>query len=299
MRTSPIRVSLLCVLLGGSFLPLVAQGWDGATQARGWAKQDKDDSFTFYDPATRTLQTWTRDGGVLGSVSTAKLGEVPERWVMDPRNNAWVIHGTTLTQLDRTGREVTSFRLPAEVGDVCWDPKGLVLSYRSVEPYLEKRDFKGAVVWSFGAKPAKEDGPPPPNRRPVVMDDTGKVLMADGHSLNLALFDGESGRKVGETSLRLASGQAAPALEGTAVERLALALWPGKGVVFAAVKASQVPAPLREPLQGLALARLDLAQSQVEFLPTGLDESHRLIGVLDSDAIFVSPKGGLMLVKVK
>lgn len=299
MRTFPIRVSVLCVLLGWVYLPLAAQGWDAATQARGWAKQDKDDSFTFYDPATRQLQTWSRDGGLMGSLPTAKLDAPPERWVMDPRNNAWVVHGTTLTQLDRAGREVTNYRLPAEVGDVCWDPKGFVLSYRSVEPYLEKRDYKGSLIWSFGAKPAKEDGPPPPNRRPVVMDDSGKVLMADGHTLNLSTFDGESGRKVGETSLRLAGGQPAPSLEGSAAERLALALWPGKGVVFAAVKASQVPAQLRESLQGLALARLDTAQSLVEFVPTGLDESHRLVGILDSDAIFVSPKGGLMLVRVK
>ena len=47
------------------------------------------------------------------------------------------------------------------------------------------------------------------------------------------------------------------------------------------------------------LVRLDLTHSSLEFLPTGLDETHVLVGVLDSDAIFVNPKGGLMLVKVQ
>jgi len=276
-----------------------AQPWDAATQARSWAKQDKDDSFTFYDPAGRMLHTWMRDGGLMGSVPTAKLDEAPERWVMDPRNNAWICRGLNLTQVDRGGRIVVQFKLPAEVGDVCWDLKGLVLSYRTPEPYVEKRDFKGAVLWSFGAKPAKADGPAAQPRRPIVMDDAGNVLMADSNALNLALLDGGTGRKMTETRFLLGDGQPAPALEGNAMERGPLALWPGKGVVFAAVKALQVPAPLRESLQGLALARLDLAQSRLEFLPTGLDESHLLVGVLDGDAVFVNPKGGLMLVKVK
>ena len=164
---------------------------------------------------------------------------------------------------------------------------------------VEKRDFKGTLLWSFGAKPSKGDGPAPQNRRPVVLDDSGNVLMADSNALNLALLDGNSGRKLGETSLLLGPGQPAPALEGYAAERGPLAIWPGKGVVFAAVKAAQVPASLRAALQGLALARLDLAQSRLEFLPTGLDESHILVGVLDSDAVFVNPRGGLMLVRIR
>ncbi len=280
-------------------LAVNAQSWDAASQGRGWAKQDKDDSFTFYDPATRSLRTWMRDGGLMGTLPLTRLDDPPDRWTMDPRNNAWVAHGTTMTQFDRGGRSIVSIKLPAEVGDVCWDAKGFVLSYRAMEPYLEKRDFKGALLWSFGAKPAKGDGPAPQNRRPIAIDDAGKVVMADGHSLNLSILDGETGRKVTETNLLLAGGQPAPALEGSAVDRGPMAIWPGKGVVFAAIKAAQIPSQLREAIQGLALVRLDLVQSRLEFLPTGLDESHYLIGVLDSEAVLVSPNGGLMLVKVK
>ena len=298
MKLLPISISLLCVLAWVSSTPGSAQTWDAAGRATSWAKQDKDDSFTFYDAPGRSLRTWARDGGLMRSISLAKLEGQPERWVVDPRNDAWVAQGTTLTLVDHNGRITTSVKLPAEVGDICWDAKGFVISYRTVEPYLEKRDFKGnEVLWSFGAKPPKREGPAPVNRRPVVSDDSGRVLMADGNSLNLSILDGATGRKVSETRLT-AGGAPAPALEGNAAERGPLVLWPGKGVAFAAVKASQVPAALRGTMQGLALARLDLTRSQLEFLPTGLDESHLLIGVLDSDAVFANPRGGLMLVRI-
>ncbi len=300
MRNCCIRVALLSTLLGLSAVGLSAQTWDAATQARSWAKQDKDDSFTFFDPAAKALQTWTRDGGSLGSLSLARLDEVPVRWLLDPRNYAWVATGATMTLFDKTGRNLASLKLPAEVGDVCWDPKGFVISFRTPEPYLEKRDFKShALLWSFGAKPVKGEGPAPQDRRPILMDDAGNVLMADGRSLNLSTLDGNTGQKRSETNFKLPSGESAPSLDGNAADRDPLALWPGKGVVFATVKASQVPAAVRGTLQGLVLARLDLTSSIVEFLATGLDETHVLVGVLDSDAVFASPKGGLLLVKVK
>ncbi len=300
MRNCRIRVALLSLFLGLSATILPAQTWDAATQARGWAKQDKDDSFTFFDPAAKTLQTWTRDGGSLGSLSLGRLDEVPARWLMDPRNNAWVATGATLALFDKAGRNLATLKLPADVGDVCWDPMGFVISFRTAEPYLEKRDFKThTLLWSFGAKPVKGEGPAPQDRRPILMDDAGNVLMANGRSLNLSILDGITGQKRFETNLKLPSGEPAPLLEGAATEREPLALWPGKGVVFATVKASQVPAAARGTLQGLVLARLDLAQSTVEFLATGLDETHVLVGVLEADAIFANPRGGLLLVKVK
>lgn len=299
MRSPSIRASILGAVL--CFAPAIApaQVWDGATRAASWAKQDKDDSFTFYDAQERALHTWARDGGLLRTIPLAKLDAQPERWVVDPRGSAWVAHGTTLTLIDKGGRIVTSARLPAEVGDLCWDTRGFVISYRTAEPYLEMRDFKtAAVLWSFGAKPPKGDGPAPVNRRPVLTDDAGNVILADGPSLSLSLLDGVSGRKLSEAALAFNGGRA-PALEGAVADRGPLALWPGRGVVFAALKASQVPAAHRGTLQGTVLARIDLVNSALAFLPTGLDESHALVGVLDSDAVFVNPRGGLMLVQIK
>lgn len=299
MRSYPIHASILGALLCLTAMTGSAQAWDAAGKAASWAKQDKDDSFTFYDGAGRALRTWVRDGGLLGSLPIGKIDEEPDRWVIDPRNAAWVAHGTTLTHLERSGRAMGSVKLPAEVGDVCWDAVGMILSYRAPEPYLEKRDYRnGEVIWSFGTKPAKKDGPAPQNRRPIALDDSGNVLMADGSSLNLSVLDANTGKKFGETALRLQEAPA-PALEGNVLDRGPLAVWVGKGVVFAALKAAQVPAAQRGAMQGLVLARLDLPHRSVEFLPTGLDDSHILVGVLDSDAVFVNPKGGLMLVKVK
>ncbi|HEY3401173.1 MAG TPA: hypothetical protein VGK03_11145 [Geothrix sp.] len=299
MRSNPIRASILGALVCLTPMTGSAQVWDAAGMAVGWAKQDRDDSFTFYDPMAKALHTWVRDGGLLRSIPTGRLDALPERWAIDPRNNVWVAHGTSLTYVDRTGRSMGSTKLPAEVGDLCWDGKGIILSYRTPEPYFEKRDFRSAdVMWSFGAKPSRQEGAAPRNRRPIILDDSGNVLVANGSALNLSILDANTGRKVGETNLRF-NGGPAPALEGNTTERDPLVVWVGKGVVFAALKASQVPAAQRGALQGLVLARLDLAGTNLEFLPTGLDESHIFVGVLDSDAVFASPRGGLMLVKVR
>lgn len=298
MKTSTFRVALLSACLG--LCPaLVAQSWDAATQATGWARQDKDDSFTFYDEPSSSLHVWSRDGGLQRSTLLGKLPVAPEKWVIDPHNKPWVISGRTLVQLGSDGKVVKTTKLPAEVSDVGWDVKGILLSYRAPEPYLEKRDFNGSVIWSFGGKPPSDAGPAPLNQRPVLVDDAGNVLMASGASLNVVVLNGATGRKVTETTFRLPDGSPAPPLEGTGVARGPMVLWPGKEVVFAVVKAAQVPAQLRASIQGLALARLDLTQMRAEFLPTGLNESHFLIGVLDSNAVFVSPKGGLVLVKVQ
>lgn len=299
MKSLFLQVSLLGAMVFIPFAIGSAQGWEAPRMAAGWAKQDKDDSFTFYDAGARILRTWTQDAGELRAVPLLKLEAAPERWVIDPRNNAWVAHGTALSHVDATGRVLTTVKLPAEVGDVCWDPKGFVLSYRTPEPYLEKRDYKNAdVIWSFGPKPGKREGMALAVRRPVLTDDAGHVVLADGRSLDLITLDETSGRMVRLTNLTLA-GSPAPPLEGDAADRGPLALWPGKGVVFAALKASQLPAAQRGAFRGLVLARLDPQQGTLEFLPTGLAEDHLLVGVLDSDAVFANPRGGLLLVRVK
>ncbi|HEX4845851.1 MAG TPA: hypothetical protein VFV26_06490, partial [Geothrix sp.] len=170
MRSIPIRAPLLGAALCVIAMTGSAQSWDAAVNASSWAKQDRDDSFAFYDSAAKSLRIWIRDGGLLGTIPTGRLDGQPERWAIDPRGNAWVAHGTTLTYVDRTGRTMGSVKLPAEVGDLCWDAKGIILSYRTPEPYLEKRDFRSAdVLWSFGAKPVKHEGTLAHYRRPIVL----------------------------------------------------------------------------------------------------------------------------------
>lgn len=301
MRTDRFRVALLSALLGLGSLHLTAQVWDASTQATGWAHQDKDESFTFFDEGSATLHTWSRDGGLQRSTPLGKLPMAPEKWVVDPHNHPWVVYKQTLVEVGPNGKILKSFKLPAEVADVGWDIKGIVLSYRAPTPFLEKRDYKGSVVWTHGVKPPSpdEDTPPPVHRRPILVDDAGNILMASGTSLNLQILSGTTGQKVSEVRFSATEGEPPPALEGTADARGPMALWPGKEVVFATVRASQVPSRYREAMQGLALARLDLKQLRLEFLATGLNESHQLVGILDSDAVFTSPRGGLVLVKIR
>jgi hypothetical protein len=294
-----LRVSFLGILLGLSGLAQAPQPWDAASQAIGWARQDRDDSFTFYDEAAAALQTWARDGGLLRTTPLGKLGRPPEKWAIDPRGNPWVVAGPTLFQVGRNGQTLDTFRLPTDVADLGWDASGMVLSYRAVEPYLEKRDFKGRVLWTHGTKPSRSEGPPPMNQHPILVDDTGSVLLASGASLNLTVLNGANGKVQQETTFHLPDGRPAPPLEGSGEVRGPMVLWPGKEVVFAAVKSLQVPAAQRESSHGLSLARLDLRRGQVEFLPTGLNESHLLVGMADSEALFVSPSGGLVQVKVR
>jgi hypothetical protein len=52
-------------------------------------------------------------------------------------------------------------------------------------------------------------------------------------------------------------------------------------------------------MNGLLLAMENLSTSTVEFVPTGLSEQHAFIGMLDSDAAFIAPGGGLVFVQLK
>ena len=298
MRPYPSRILTSCILAAAA-LVLHAQGWDGATQAQGWARQDKDDSFTFYDPAAKVLHTWMRDGGEIRTTPLGRLEAPPSKWIIDPRGNAWVVGGTTLTQVEPTGRVGKTIKLPAEVGSVCWDTKGFVLSYKTQEPYLEKRRYSdGDDLWTFGARPGNKEALSSRNLHPLLMDDLDHILLGNGNDLNLSLINADSGKKVGETAFRTSTGPA-PAFAGGALDRGPLSLWSGHNVAFASLMAADLPAEARGTLQGQVLARIDLTSSTVEFLPTGFTEEHLLVGVLDGNAVFVNPKGGLLLVPVK
>lgn len=267
--------------------------------AAGWAKLDKDGSCTFFNAATRTLETWSKEFGVTGSLNLSKLEATPEKWVLDPFGNAWVVSGTMLYQVAKNGKPGTTVRLPGEVADVGWDTKGFFLAYRGAEIYLEKRDYtKASLIWSAGRKPkAQDEGTPatPNGADRIVVAEDGNVMVAAGSSLALAAFDGTKGAAHGQTVFTL-NNAAAPGLNLGGKERGDLAWWLGKSVVMAAVPASQVP---KEKKAGLLLARLDLAHGTVEFLPTGVTEDHKLIGLLESEAVIMKPGGGLIFIPIR
>jgi hypothetical protein len=64
-------------------------------------------------------------------------------------------------------------------------------------------------------------------------------------------------------------------------------------VIFGVFAPSQVKSCGAPESKGLLLARFDLAKGTMEWLPTPLAEGHRLIGLLDAEAVFLAPGGGL------
>ena len=302
MRHSPFR-ALLAITVVAAALPAAAQSFDALSQAKGWAHQDRDFSFTFYDPATRSLVTWDKGFGVMNTLSLAKLGVAPSMWLMDRYNNAWVIGGDTLYFVTKDGKVDRREKLPAEVADVAWDSQsGFVLCYKTATPYLEMRDMKdGGVSWSHGQKPKKGDGVSNSLYRVCMKTLPGgdsQVFFTDGASLDMTVLSGKNGDPLVRTTFKL-NGQASPALDYTKTDPGQVCPLIGKELIYAALDSSVLPAGSAPGLSGLLLARLDLTSSVITFEPTGLTPDHRFIGVVDGQAVFIKPGGGLAFVMVK
>ncbi len=296
VHSIPVLVGVMTV--GMSAVPPV-QGTDLVKTAAGWAKADKDGSCAFFNPTTRSLEIWSKDFGVTGTLNLSRLEASPEKWVLDPFGNAWVVSGAMLYQVDKNGKPGSTIKLPGEVVDLGWGTKGFFLLYGGTGTYLEKRDYlKASLLWSSGRKPkTTEEGSSAAagGAERLAVSGDGNVLLANGSSLSLSSFDGNKGTLLGETVFAL-NNAPAPNLSLGGKERGALAWWLGKSVVIAAVPASQAPT---EKKAGLLLARLDLAGGSIEFLPTGVTEEHKLIGVIDTEAVLMKPGGGLVFVPIK
>lgn len=291
MRHSPFPPALFLVLTG-SLAQAQPEPWDPVQSARGWSRVDRDGSSTFFDPATQTLQTWMKDGGVMSSLDISKAGFAPEKWVLDSQGNAWLISKTTLLQIDKHGKVGKRETLPSEVGDLGWDAKGFALCYRSRTPYIEKRDYKtGQVIWSFGPKPQKEDTASKALQR-IAINEDGQVILASGVSFAVETLDAQKGKSIGQTVFTVGDAPA-PTLAFGDADRPSLAWWLGHGTAFMGLPGSQNPAA---KIQGLVLARLDLAKGILDFHPTGVTEDHVLTGVTETEAVLQAPKGGLVFV---
>lgn len=299
----PLFRAIPSVVMLGAALPALAQGFDPATQAKGWAHQDRDFSFTFYDPASRSLVTWDKGFGVMNTLSLAKLEAEPEMWFLDRYNNAWVVSGDMLYFVLKDGKVDRKEKLPAPVADVAWDSQtGFVLCYRTATPYLEMRDYKKAdVLWTHGDKPKKGEAvPSAPFRLCLKVQASGssQVYVTDGSGLDFLVLSGKNGDQESRTSFRL-GGQALPSFDFAKAAPGPVCPLLGKEIIYAALDSRSVPASAAPGLNGLLLARLDLASEAVTFEPTGLTPDHRFIGVVDGQAVFVKPVGGLAFVPVQ
>lgn len=302
VRHSPFRALLPIVALAAT-LPVAAQSFDAATQAKGWAHQDRDFSFTFFDPTARTLVTWDKGFGVMNTLSLAKLEAEPEMWFMDRYNNAWIISGDMLYFVTKDGKVDRKDKLPALVADVAWEGQtGFAISYRTAQPFIEMRDMKdGSVNWSHGQKPKKGEAPARPLYQICMKAAPGQeaqVYVADTPAMTFTVLSGKKGQVMGQSVFSL-DNQASPTLTLGSADPGPLCPWIGKDVIFRAVDSTTLPASASKGLNGLLLARLDISASTLSFEPTGLTPEYRFIGVVDGQAVFTKPGGGLAFVAVQ
>lgn len=302
MRPSPFRALFLVPALAAA-LPAAAQSFDPPTQAKGWAHQDRDFSFTFFDPASRALITWDKSFGVMNTLSLAKLKDSPSMWLMDRYNNAWIVSGDTLYFVTKEGKVDSKDKLPAEVADVAWDSgSGFVLIYKTASPYLEMRDMKGGgVLWSHGEKPKKGEAAARGLYRvcmKVLPGGDSQVFFTDGANFDMTVLSGKNGDPVARTAFKL-NGQPGPALDYAKADPGPLCPLLGKEAIYAAADSAVLPAGAAPGLNGLLLAKLDLASSAITFEPTGLTPDNRFIGIVDGQAAFIKPAGGLAFVPVQ
>jgi hypothetical protein len=343
-------------ILGLITAPLLhAQGWDATRQASGWAFQEVDGSFMFFDPAARSLRTWLKGSGLLASLpvslpeeqkplptakpspaAAAKPGHdyddaaallfgipkhqrttaapakpaplqasaipatcaaVPERWVLDSYNRVWMVCEGRMAVLGKEGVPENIMALPAPVEDMVVARDGILLLYRTVKPYLEKRDLKtGAILWTFGDKDQLKDLAVQPlrvpmNRMALGTDDT--IYLAEGSSMAFTVLDPVKGPKdPGQLFFTCQEAVPTRAVLGP-TGRGPMLSWAGKEVVFGVFTPKQVRSCGAPESKGLLLARFDLAKGAMEWLPTTLSEGHRLVGLLDTEAVFLAPDGGL------
>ncbi len=284
-------------ILALSLVSMQAQGqaWDPVKKATGWARVDKDGSIAFYDSASRKIYSWMRDGGIIGEVDVSKLEQPPEKWVVGFNSNAWVVSGRNLYHVLKNGT-VFATKLPYEVGDLAWDTDNFYISYKCQEPYIEMRGYdSGSVIWYLNKKKTPKEEAAPQVLHRILVNENDSLLCGSRDSLQLETVNVTNGRSMGQTALTF-GGAPAPTLTIQGTERGPMAWWLNKNTVVSVVPASQVPS-LRKV--GLLLAVENLAKATVEFQVTGLSEQHNFIGMIESEAIFIAPGGGLVNIPVR
>jgi hypothetical protein len=234
---------------------------------------------------------------------SAACDAVPERWVVDSYNRVWMTCGTRLAVLGKEGKPDSLLPLPAPVEDMAVGQDGIFLLFRAMKPYVEKRDLKsGAVLWSFGDKNLIKEAEDHPLRVPLnrmALGADGSVYLAEGGSLAFTVLDPKKGpREPGQAFFTCQDALPARATLGRTGRGPVLS-WAGRDVLFSAFLPSQVKACGAPESQGLLLARFDLAKGTLDWLPTILAEGHRLVGLLDGEAVFLAPNGGLAYTPIR
>jgi hypothetical protein len=227
----------------------------------------------------------------------------PERWVIDSYNRTWMVHDGRLLVFSKDGVLENALPLPAAVEDVAVGREGVLVLYRTAKSYLEKRDLRtGAVLWTFGDRAQAKEAASQPllvplNRMAVGVD--GTVYLAEGASLAFTILDPLKGPKEPGQFFFTCHDAIPPRAVLGRVGRGPLLSWAGKDVIFGVFSPSQVRSCGAPESSGLVLARFDLAKGTLDWLPTPLAEGHQLVGLLDSEAVFLAPGGGLAYAPIR
>jgi hypothetical protein len=181
--------------------------------------------------------------------------------------------------------------------------EGILILYRTLKPCLEKRDLRtGSVLWSYGDRSQLKDTAAQPLLVPLnrmALGTDGTVYLAEGASLAFTVLDPVKGPKdPGQTFFTCHDALPGRAALGR-VGRGPMLSWAGKDVIFSVFAPSQVKACGAPESTGLMLARFDLLSGALEWIPTPLAEGHQLVGLLDHEAVFLAPGGGLAYTPIR
>lgn len=221
----------------------------------------------------------------------------PERWVLDTYNRVWMVCDSRLAVLGKDGAPEITLDLPGQVEDMVVGRDGLYLLYRSIKPVIEKRDLRSAaVLWTYGDRnQLKEEAAHPQlvplNRMALGADDS--VFLAEGASLAFTVLDPARGPKnPGQVFFTCQDAIPPRAVLGRQ-GRGPMLTWAGRDVIFGAFTPAQVKSCGAPDAKGLVLARFDLAKGTLAWVTTPLPDGHLLVGLLDTEAVFLAPGGGL------
>lgn len=235
---------------------------------------------------------------------TPAIDEVfPDRWVIDSYSRTWMVCDGRLLVFSKDGLIESAMALPALVEDMAVGREGILILYRTPKPVIEKRDLKtGAVLWTYGDKTQVKEATAQPllvpmNRMALGVD--GTVYIAEGASMAFTVLDPVKGSKdPGQYFFTCQDAILTRAVLGHAGRGPVLS-WAGKDVIFGVFAPSQVRSCGAPESKGLLLARYDLAKGTLDWLPTPLAEGHRLVGLLDTEAVFLTPNGGLAYAPIR
>ena len=282
---------VLLLALGAAHLG--AQAFDPVKSASGWAKADVDGSIAFYDPGSKKIYSYLQEGGgVFSQVDVSMLPQAPEKWVLDASLNAWAVIGNGLDFVNKDTKVFFRTELPFPVGDLAWDTQGMYFSYRTDDGQVEKKSFQtGEVLWSAKVNPKKDNvNREWPDQLLVTPDRT--VVVHHPGRLQVDLIDGNEGNIKGRIDF-LFHDKPAPALVPGPFQ---VSWWLDGNLAVRALPASQAPSL---GMVGMLLARENLALRTVDIVPTGLSEACTFVGMVGSDAVFISPRGGLVFLPMR